>query len=102
MADSAHPYLADVGCVSEFLDKLAARDPVFLSLAEKRQALLMRAKVCTRAQPLRARVIACAEDVADADGHRDVRSGSGSPASSTSTTSARRCWPGTSASIRAT
>ncbi|MQW75308.1 DUF222 domain-containing protein [Nocardioides sp. dk4132] len=74
MAEMAHPYLADVGCVSEFLDKLAARDPVFLSLAEKRQALLMMAQVCSRAQALRARVIACAEDVADADGHRDVAS----------------------------
>ncbi|NPC98977.1 HNH endonuclease signature motif containing protein [Nocardioides sp. zg-DK7169] len=70
----AHPYLAEVGCVSEFLDKLAARDPVFLSLTEKRQALLMMAQVCSRAQALRARVIACAEDVADADGHRDVAS----------------------------
>ncbi len=36
MADTAHPYLADVGCAVAFLDKIADRDPTFLSISEKR------------------------------------------------------------------
>ena len=72
MADTAHPYLADVGCAEAILDKIADRDPTFLSISEKRQALRMTAHLASRAQAMHARVIACADDVADADGCRDV------------------------------
>ncbi|MQW77405.1 DUF222 domain-containing protein [Nocardioides sp. dk4132] len=72
MAGTAHPYLADVGCAEAFLDKIADRDPTFLSISEKRQALRMTAHLASRAQAMHARVIACADDVADADGCRDV------------------------------
>ncbi|WP_166389741.1 HNH endonuclease signature motif containing protein [Nocardioides ochotonae] len=72
MTDTAHPYLTDVGCAEAFLDKIADRDPTFLSVSEKRQALRMTAHLASRAQVMHARVMACADDVADADGSRDV------------------------------
>ena len=74
MAGSVHPYLADVGCVDAALDEVAGRDPAFMTLAEKRQGLLLTARVVSRAQAVQARMIACADEVADADGHRDVAS----------------------------
>ena len=47
MAETAHPYLADLGCADAFFDKLADRDPVFLSVSEKRQALRMTAQLAS-------------------------------------------------------
>jgi len=71
MADMAR-YLADVASVEVALDKVGDSNPVFLSASEKRQALLMTARLSSRAQAMHARMIACADDVADADGSRDV------------------------------
>ncbi len=72
MTDTVHPYLTDLGRAEDVLDTITGRDPVFLSVAEKRQALRMTAHLASRAQAMHARVIACADDVADADGCRDV------------------------------
>ncbi|WP_166137590.1 HNH endonuclease signature motif containing protein [Nocardioides ochotonae] len=72
MAGLAHPYVAGVERVEAELDELAGLDPGFLSLADKRQALLSMVRVSSRAQALESRVIACAEDVADAEGFRDA------------------------------
>ncbi|NPC98932.1 HNH endonuclease signature motif containing protein [Nocardioides sp. zg-DK7169] len=72
MTGTVHPYVAGVERLGDDLDELAGLDPTFLPLADKRRALVLMARVSSRAQALQARVIACADDVADAEGHRDV------------------------------
>jgi Domain of unknown function (DUF222)/HNH endonuclease len=74
MAETPHPYLADLERLHTDLDRIAERDPVFLPVATKRQALLLMASASSRAQAVLARLVACADDVADAEGHRDVAS----------------------------
>ena len=71
MTDLVHPYVAGLERLDAELDALAGLDPTFLSLADKRQALLLAARTASRALALEARVIACADDVADAEGFRD-------------------------------
>ena len=72
MTDPVHPYVAGLERLDAELDKLAGLDPTFVPVADKRQALLLAARVSSRAQAVWGRVIASAGDVADADGHRDV------------------------------
>nr|WP_228387805.1 MULTISPECIES: hypothetical protein [unclassified Nocardioides] len=74
MAATLDPYLADLERLHTDLDRIAERDPVFLPVGTKRQALLLMASASSRAQAVLARLVACADDVADAEGHRDVAS----------------------------
>ncbi|WP_166392424.1 HNH endonuclease signature motif containing protein [Nocardioides ochotonae] len=74
MTDPVHPFVAGAERLGVGLDELAKLDPTFLSLTDKREALLLVARACSRVQALEARVMACADDVADADGFRDVAS----------------------------
>ena len=74
MTDRVHPFIAGAERLGVDLDELAKLDPTFLSLTDKRQGLLLVARASSRVRALEARVMACADDVADADGFRDVAS----------------------------
>ncbi|NPC96852.1 HNH endonuclease signature motif containing protein [Nocardioides sp. zg-DK7169] len=74
MAETLDPYLVDLERLHADLDRVVERDPVFLPVATKRQALLRAASASSRAQAVLARLVGCADDVADAEGHRDVAS----------------------------
>ncbi len=72
MAEMVHPLLAGAASIEDVLDKLVDLEPVFLPVTEKREALMALARLSSRVEALQAKLIACAEDVADAEGHRDV------------------------------
>ena len=74
MTNTAHPFVAGAERLGVDLDELAKLDPTFLSLTDKREVLLLVARASSRVQAVEARVMACADDVADADGFRDVAS----------------------------
>ncbi len=67
-----HPFLVGAGSLAAALDELAGFEPAFLPVAQKREALVVLARLSSRLQALQARVVACASDVAQAEGHRDV------------------------------
>jgi hypothetical protein len=52
------------------LDDVAGAEPIYRSAPEKQQAMLACATVINRAQALQARILAAADDVAEATGHR--------------------------------
>ncbi|WP_127479503.1 HNH endonuclease signature motif containing protein [Nocardioides pantholopis] len=72
MAETVHPFLVGAESIEGVLDKLVGLEPVFLPVAEKREALLALARLSSRVEALQAKLIACAGEVAEADGHRDV------------------------------
>ncbi|MQW76720.1 DUF222 domain-containing protein [Nocardioides sp. dk4132] len=74
MTDLVHPYVAGVERLGVDLDELVKLDPTFLSLIDKREVLLLIARASSRVRAVEARVMACADDVADAEGFRDVAS----------------------------
>lgn len=66
-----HPVLRAAGVVSEALAAVAEVDPVFMSVAEKEQALLALDVAQSRLEELALRVLASADDLAERDGARD-------------------------------
>ena len=69
-----HPVLVCTEVMDAALKEAAGVDPGFMSLADKRVALVALAGLACRVEALRMRMIAAAEDVAAAEGHRDVAS----------------------------
>lgn len=69
-----HPVLRCLRRLSEALDEVADVDPLFLSTADKREALLEATALQDRLSALRLSLVAVAGDVADADGMPNVAS----------------------------
>jgi len=69
---AVHPVLACVEAVDEALKETADVQVVFMDPADKREALLRLARLDARLTALRLRLMAVADDVALADGARDV------------------------------
>ncbi len=69
-----HPVLACVDAIDEALKSTADVEPGFMTVADKREALVALSVLSGRLESLRLRVIAASADVADAEGHRDVAS----------------------------
>lgn len=67
-----HPVLQALGRIEDELKTVADLEPAFLSVPEKRTALLALDRLTTRCAAQQLRVMAAAHDVADAEGHRDV------------------------------
>ncbi|QWF24441.1 13E12 repeat family protein [Nocardioides sp. LMS-CY] len=67
-----HPVLAAMGVVDEALTDVGDVDPMYLSTAEKKQALLGLSSSIDRLEELRMRLLATADDVAEEDGARDA------------------------------
>lgn len=68
----AHPLVAASAAISAALSSVDQVDPAFMSTSEKAQALLELSAVIDRVEELRIRVLAHADDVADAEGARDA------------------------------
>lgn len=66
-----HPVLVAVSAVEAALAQAGAVDPVFMTPAEKEQALLGLTRARDRLEELTLRILATAEDLADRDGARD-------------------------------
>ncbi|WP_166392061.1 hypothetical protein [Nocardioides ochotonae] len=71
MADLVRPCVAGAERLGVDLDELVKLDPTFLSLTDKWEVLLLIARASSRVRALEARAMACADDVADAEGFRD-------------------------------
>lgn len=69
-----HPVLVALEAVDAALTSVRETQPVFMSPAQKKQALLLAHKVRARFAELEARLLAGAADVAEADGARDIAS----------------------------
>ena len=69
---SLHPVLGAVVAIDAALKDVADVDPVFMPTPEKATALLALERLETRLRELKLRVLANADDVAAADGSRDV------------------------------
>jgi hypothetical protein len=67
-----HPLLAGAAIIEAALDDMAAGNPVFLESNEKREALLQLTRLEARLASVRLQVMAVADDLAAADGARDV------------------------------
>jgi hypothetical protein len=67
-----HPILACVAEVGSALDDVADAQPIYLSTTEKAEALRELGVLEARLAALRLRVMAAADDVAEAEGARDV------------------------------
>jgi hypothetical protein len=68
-----HPVLGFARALDAALDKVAAGpDPVFMSPGEKKQALIELSRQVERVQALRHRLLAVADDAADAEAARSV------------------------------
>ncbi len=67
-----HPLMAGVEAMESALDEMATCDPMFLSPADKRALLLRLARLETRLTAVRLRTMAAADDLAAAEGARDV------------------------------
>lgn len=73
-AGGGHPVLCCVAQVDSALKGVADVAPVFMSRAEKAEALVALSATAARLEGLRLRVLACADDVAEEVGSRDVAS----------------------------
>ncbi len=69
-----HRLLRCAAALEAALDEAVALDPVFMSVAEKRDSLVTLERLASRVTALKLRVVAASADVADAEGHRDVAS----------------------------
>ena len=69
-----HPLLVCADAIEAALKEAAGVDPIFMTLADKRVGLVRFAHLVNLVEAVRMRVIAAAEDVAAAEGHRDVAS----------------------------
>src|SRR3954454_15087729 len=67
-----HPILACIAEIGAGLDAVMDAQPVYLSTTEKATALRELAVLFARVAALRLRVMAAADDVAEADGARDI------------------------------
>lgn len=67
-----HPIRAAVAAVDEALTGVADVDPMFMSVEDKRAALLETSRSIDRMQELQMRLLASADDVAAEDGARDA------------------------------
>jgi hypothetical protein len=70
-----HPVRACADAVAAELKAVASVDAVFMSLAEKREALEVLDQRISQLESLRLRVVAASGDVAEIAGHRSVGSG---------------------------
>ncbi|WP_185995198.1 HNH endonuclease signature motif containing protein [Nocardioides campestrisoli] len=68
----AHPVLDCAAQIDAALSEVAVVDPVFMTTAQKRRALLALHGLESRVAALRLRVVAASADVAADEGHRDV------------------------------
>ena len=69
-----HPLLVCADAIEAALKEAAGVDPIFMTLADKRVGLVRFAHLVNLVEAVRMRMIAAAEDVAAAEGHRDVAS----------------------------
>ena len=69
---SSHPVLGCAALIGAALDDIAAVEPVFMSVEEKRAALLVWDRLATRVGAVQARLVAASSEVAAAEGQRDV------------------------------
>ena len=67
-----HPVLACLDAVESALKDVADVEPAFMTIAQKRAALLAQARVEAQVKELGLRVLAAADDVAADDGARDA------------------------------
>ncbi|WP_110181931.1 HNH endonuclease signature motif containing protein [Nocardioides solisilvae] len=72
LTTGSHPVLTCAAAFDAMLDEVGQLDPVFMEVAAKREALQALDRVATRVAALKQRVLATAQDVADAEGDRDV------------------------------
>lgn len=68
----AHPFLRGVGQIAAAVADTAEAQPELMSTREKAEALVELAQLEARVAALKLRVLACADDVAAADGARDA------------------------------
>ncbi|WP_101523819.1 HNH endonuclease signature motif containing protein [Nocardioides houyundeii] len=71
-SSTEHPVLACTNAIVAALREVAGVDPLFMTVAQKRQALLALDQATTRLHALQLRVTAASADVADSEGHRDI------------------------------
>jgi hypothetical protein len=71
-SSSTHPVLACAAALGAALDGVLMVDPMFMAANDKEAALLDLAAVAARLDELRLRVLASADDVAEAHGARDA------------------------------
>ena len=69
-----HQLLVCADAIEAALKEAVGVDPIFMSLADKRIGLVRFAHLSNLVEALRMRIIAASEDVAAAEGHRDVAS----------------------------
>ncbi len=67
-----HPLLAGVEAIEAALEEMTASNPVFLDAAAKRSLLVRLARLEARLTAVRLRTMAVADDVATAEGARDI------------------------------
>ena len=67
-----HPVLSAIAAIDAALDEVAGVDPVYMTVEEKKTALVASAKVRARAEALELRLLAAADDVAEATGARST------------------------------
>ena len=72
MASEVHPLLGCTAVVESAVKDVADANPVFMSVTDKKAALLGLSQVIGQLEELRLRVLATADDVAAADGARDA------------------------------
>src|SRR3954454_21022408 len=67
-----HPLLATVAAIDAALDQAAGVDPIYLTTTEKQQALTGCCRLEARIAAIKLRVLACADDIAEATGDRST------------------------------
>ena len=67
-----HPVLACAAVISESLKTVAAVDPGFMSVDDRRAALLRFAQLSDQVEAMKLRMMAASDDVAEVDGSRSV------------------------------
>jgi len=71
-APDTHPVLACASEISESLKAVAQVDPDFMSLADRRTALLALSRLSDQVEALKLRVVAACDEVAEEEGARSV------------------------------
>jgi hypothetical protein len=67
-----HPVLSAYAAIGAALDEISAVDPTYMTVVEKQAALTAGARIRSRVEALEMRVLAAADDVADATGARST------------------------------
>lgn len=73
-SSTTHPILRCAATIEAALDDVADLDPIFMDVTAKREALVVLDRLTSRVSALKLRIVAAADDVADAEGQRDVAS----------------------------